>query len=85
MIGFFRSRGGLVLIVSLVVAGYFVVREHRVHLSGYLPLALLALFILFHLLMHRTHGGHSHQADHGGDRTEDSSRGSEDGKGTRHT
>lgn len=58
MISFLRSRAGLVLLFSLAVAGFFVVLEHRVHLSGYLPYALVALFIVFHLFMHGGHGGH---------------------------
>lgn len=59
MIAFLRSRAGVVLLASLAVAGFFLVLEHRVHLSGFLPYALVALFIVFHLFMHRGHGGHS--------------------------
>ncbi|MEW6635385.1 MAG: DUF2933 domain-containing protein [Actinomycetota bacterium] len=58
MIAFLRSRAGLVLIASLAVAGFFVVLEHKVHLSGFLPYALVALFLVLHVFMHAGHGGH---------------------------
>lgn len=58
MIAFLRSRVGLVLIASLAVAGFFVILEHRVHLSGYLPYALVVLFLVLHVFMHAGHGGH---------------------------
>ena len=67
MIAFFRSRTGLVLLASLAIAGFFLVAEHRVHLSGFLPYALIGLFVVFHLFMHGGHGrhggGHSGEAD----------------------
>lgn len=59
---FLRSRTGLVLLVSLTVAGFFLVAEHRVHLDGVLPYALIGLFVVFHLFMHASHGGHSGDA-----------------------
>lgn len=58
MIAFLRSRAGLVLVASLAVAGFFLVLEHRVHLSGYLPYALVGLFVVLHVFMHAGHGGH---------------------------
>jgi hypothetical protein len=45
----------------LIVAGYFLVTEHRAHLGGvlnYLPLLLLAACPLMHLFMHHGHHGH---------------------------
>lgn len=68
MIGFLRSRVGLVLLASLAIAGFFVVREHQVHLPGFLPLLLLGVFLLLHLFMHAGHGGHGGHAQHA-DRT----------------
>lgn len=58
MIAFLRSRAGLALLASLAVAGFFLVLEHRVHLSGFLPYALVALFLVLHGFMHAGHGGH---------------------------
>jgi hypothetical protein len=58
MISFLRSRTGLVLLASLAIAAFFLIAEHRVHLSGLVPYALVALFIVFHLFMHAGHGGH---------------------------
>ncbi|MGB3683955.1 MAG: DUF2933 domain-containing protein [Rubrobacteraceae bacterium] len=53
----------MLLFASLAVAGYFLVAEHRVHLSGYVPYALIGLFVVFHLFMHAGHGGHAEEAD----------------------
>lgn len=50
-----------ILIGFLLVAGYFLVMEHRAHLSGvlyYLPFFLLLACPLMHLFMHHGHGGH---------------------------
>lgn len=56
--GFFASRGNLVLIDFLVVGGYYLVTEHRVHLLAWWPLLFLAACPLMHLFMHHDHGGH---------------------------
>jgi hypothetical protein len=63
---FLRSWPGMVLIVSLAVAAFFLVAEHRVHLSGFLPYALVALFVVFHKFMHGGHGGHGGHGRHSG-------------------
>ena len=58
---FLRSRGGLVLIAFLVIAGYFLWTEHRAHLLGalsFLPWLLLLACPLLHFFMHGGHGGH---------------------------
>jgi hypothetical protein len=50
-----------ILIGFLLVAGYFLVMEHRAHLEGalaYLPYLLLLACPLMHLFMHHDHGGH---------------------------
>lgn len=75
---FLRSWTGLVLIVSLAVAGYFLIEEHQAHLSGYLPYALVALFLVFHLF---GHGGHGGQGGHGGHSGDDESRKPTEGGG----
>lgn len=49
-------------VILAVVLGFFLFAEHRAHLFGFLPYALLLLCPLMHLFMHGGHGGH----DHGG-------------------
>jgi hypothetical protein len=64
---FLRSRTGLVLIVFLGVAAFFLITEHSAHLFGSLPFALLLLCPLMHLFMHGGHGGHGGDvSDHEG-------------------
>jgi hypothetical protein len=49
-----------VLLGFAVIAGYFLVTEHRAHLFEYLPYALLLACPLLHLF--HGHGGHgSHE------------------------
>ena len=65
---FFTSRGGIVLIGFLLIAGYFLVTEHSAHLAlaiPYLPYVLLAACPLMHVFMHGGHGHHHHH-DQGG-------------------
>ncbi|MFA6312294.1 MAG: DUF2933 domain-containing protein [Sterolibacterium sp.] len=62
-----------ILVGFFLVAGYFLVMEHRAHLSGilyYLPVLLLLACPLMHLFMHHGHGGHgehSSQKDNRGE------------------
>ncbi len=75
-----RSKANWVLIGFLVVAGYFLITEHRAHLSealNYLPYLLLLACPLMHVFMHRGHGGH------GGDRKPDDVRGDDAARGER--
>jgi Protein of unknown function (DUF2933) len=65
--GFFSSRANIALIGFLLIAGYFLVTEHRAHLYlalPYLPWLLLLACPLLHVFMHGGHGGHG-----GGDDT----------------
>jgi hypothetical protein len=58
--GAMKSRTNIALIVFLVIAAFFLVTEHRAHLSGwfpYLPYLFLLACPLMHLFMH---GGHGH-------------------------
>lgn len=55
-----RSRSGLVFLGFAAIAGFFLWEEHKAHILGALPYALLLLCPLMHLF----HGGHG---DHGGD------------------
>ena len=64
----FRSRSGWVLLAFLVIAGFFVVSEHRAHVLGVLPW----LLILACPLLHFFHGGHGGgHGGHGGARPRD--------------
>ena len=45
-----------ILIGLFVIAGFFLIAEHRAHLVGALQYVLLAAFVLMHLFMHRHHG-----------------------------
>jgi hypothetical protein len=60
-----RSRFGLALVGFLVIAGFYIVTEHRAHLFGVLPYLLILACPLMHFL-HRGHGG-GHAGHGGGD------------------
>ena len=61
--GWFRSRTGLVFLVFLAIAAFFLVTEHRAHALSVLPFLLVLLCPLLHLFLHRRHG--SGRAGHG--------------------
>lgn len=50
------SRNGWVWFGFLGVAGFFLVTEHRAHLLGFLPFALVLACPIMHLFHHRKHG-----------------------------
>ena len=50
----------------LAVATFFLWEEHKAHILGVLPYALLLLCPIVHLFMHRGHGGHGAAKHHGG-------------------
>ena len=57
------SKGKLVLVGFLIVAGYFLFTEHRAHLGGvlyYLPFLFLLACPLMHIFMHGGHGKHDY-------------------------
>ncbi len=63
-IGAIKSRANIALIVFLIIAVFFLVAEHRAHLSGWFStygiwLVLLAC-PLMHVFMHRGHGHGGH-------------------------
>lgn len=60
---FWKSHTGIAFAVFLTVAAFYLVTEHRAHLLGALPYALLLACPLMHLVMHRGHGGHRHDHD----------------------
>ena len=61
---FLRSPTGLVLVVFLAIAAFYLVTEHTAHVFGLLPYTLILLCPIMHLLMHGSHGGHGGQDDH---------------------
>jgi hypothetical protein len=58
---FWRSPGGIALLVVALVGGFFLYTEHRAHLLGVLPFLLVLACPLMHVFMHHGHrqGGHS--------------------------
>lgn len=62
-----RSKTGLVFIAFLVIAAFFLITEHRAHLFGILPYALLAIALLMFLFTRRWQNGsntrHGDQAE----------------------
>ena len=48
----------------VAIAGFFLWQDHREHLLGALPYALLLACPFMHLLMHRGHGGHDTHRQH---------------------
>lgn len=62
---FWRSRGSVVLLVVAAVGGFLLFTEHRAHVLGVLPFALLLACPLMHIFMHHGHhhGSHSRKAD----------------------
>ena len=55
----FRIPVALALCLFLVIAAFFLWEEHRAHLFGVLPYALLLLCPFIHLFMHRGHRDHT--------------------------
>ena len=61
-IPFWKSRGGIVVGMLLVIAVFFVVNEHLAHAGqalSYLPYLILLACPLMHIFGHH-HGGHNH-------------------------
>lgn len=61
-------RGKWVFAIFVAIAAYFLISEHRAHLSGllyYWPFLLLAACPLLHLFMHGGHGAHQHGGENG--------------------
>ena len=57
---FLSSPGGWVFCGFAVLAGFYLLLEHRAHLFGALPYLLILLCPLMHLFMHRGHGHGGH-------------------------
>jgi len=68
---FWRSRGGVALLVVVAVGGFLLIPEHRAHVLGFMPFAFLLACPLMHLFLHHGH----HQGGHGQrERTNDERR-----------
>jgi hypothetical protein len=48
-----QTRGGIVLLGSLAIVGFFLVTQHTAHVFGVLPYLLLLACPLMHAFMHR--------------------------------
>lgn len=59
-----RSRSGLVFLGFAAIAGFFLWEEHKAHILGVLPYALLLLCPLMHLFQ-GGHGDHGSEHKHG--------------------
>lgn len=55
-------RNRWIFIGFTVIAGFYLLTEHRAHLFGWLPFILLAACPLMHIFMHGGHGGHGGSA-----------------------
>ena len=59
--GALKSKANIALIIFLIIAAFFLVTEHRAHLSGWLSSYGIWLLLLACPLMHLfMHGGHGH-------------------------
>ena len=67
----------ITFIVFALIAGFFLILEHRAHVYPYLPWLLLAACPLMHVFMHGRHGNHGDHRGHvaGSQRTEEDSLG----------
>ena len=71
LIGWIKSRAGVAFLVFAAIALFFLWEEHRAHILGVLPFALLLLCPLMHLFMHGGHGGghgENHDSREGGNK-----------------
>lgn len=60
--GFWRSKAAIALIGFLLIGGFLLVSEHRLHALGYLPFLLVLACPLLHVFHggHGSHGAHKH-------------------------
>lgn len=77
------KKGLIARIGFLAVATFFLWEEHRAHMLGALPWALLLLCPVLHFFLHRGHGGHGPHGGHGsaGGRAGDSGDTGQGGRG----
>ncbi|MCA1451549.1 DUF2933 domain-containing protein [Ensifer sp. IC3342] len=64
--GFWRSKTAIVLLGFLLIGGFLLVSEHRLHALGYVPYLLVLACPLLHLFHHgHGHGSHKHGSQSG--------------------
>ncbi|MDI1252525.1 DUF2933 domain-containing protein [Thermomonas sp.] len=63
-----RTKSAIALVGFAMVAGFFLLSEHRAHVFGVLPFLLILACPLMHLFHghggHRGHGKHDRPGDH---------------------
>lgn len=63
---YWTSMHGLITLILIGAALYFIFVEHAAHILPYLPYLIILLCPLMHIFMHKGHGGHRHgEHDHG--------------------
>ena len=65
----FRSASGWAWIGFAAIAAFYLFTEHRAHVLGALPFAIILLCPLLHVFHHRGHGGHGPRGPAGTDVT----------------
>lgn len=60
---FWSSPKGMVVLCGIAFIAYFLLIEHRQHLTEWLPYLILLLCPLMHVFMHGGHGGHDQHND----------------------
>lgn len=58
----FTSKSNWALLAFLIVAGFYLITEHKAHVFGLLPFLLLLACPLLHVFMHRGHAGHGNDS-----------------------
>jgi len=53
-----KTKGGIVLIGFMAVAGFYLLTQHTAHVFGVLPFLLILACPLMHLFMHHGHRHH---------------------------
>jgi hypothetical protein len=78
--GEMKSKANIAMIIFLLIGAYFLVTEHRAHLTGWVsywwPYALLLACPLIHLFMH---SGHGHGGHGSSDASNETTKEKEDG------
>jgi len=59
-VSWWKTPFGIVSIVFLGLAGYFLIKEHSAHIGDNWIWLVLLLCPLMHVFMHGGHGGHGH-------------------------
>jgi hypothetical protein len=83
--GAMKFKANIALIIFLLIGAYFLIAEHRAHLTGWLsswgvsywwPYVFLLACPLIHLFMH---GGHGHGGHGSSDASNETTKENEDG------